>query len=147
VKDARRIWLATGGLLVLGCVALVLWFLQGSEPTATGTVQLDGQLLPRGSVALIPIYGTPGPGGGSGIDKGGNYEITQGLRAGNYRVEIRSTITLERKVLDPTIPTALVNEEVEVIHQDYNTNSKLVREIKPGANVLNFDLKGAAARR
>jgi hypothetical protein len=134
-------------LLVLGCLALVLWFLWGSEPRVTGTVRLDGQLLPRGSVALIPIDGTPGPGGGGGINNEGKYEIKQGLRPGRYRVEIRSTITLERQVLNPTMPTTLINEEVEVIPEEYNTRSKEIREVKPGTQVLDFDLKGARARK
>jgi hypothetical protein len=41
----------------------------------------------------------------------------------------------------------LVNEEVSVIPPEYNTKSILIEEVKPGANVLDFDLKGAAARR
>jgi hypothetical protein len=144
MRKVRWAWLAAGGLLVLGCLVLVLW-LRGSEPTVTGTVTLDGQPLPRGSIALIPIPGTPGPGGGGGINNEGKYEITQGLRPGKYRVEIRSTITLERKVMDPNMPTALVNDEAEVIPEKYNTNSSLIREVKPGAQVLDFDLKGAKA--
>ncbi|HJZ58524.1 MAG TPA: hypothetical protein VKE74_26520 [Gemmataceae bacterium] len=146
MRDARWVWLAAGGLLVVGCVALVLWFLRESEPTVTGTVRLDDQLLPRGSIALEPIDGTPGPGGGGGINEG-KYEIKQGLRPGRYRVEIRSTITINRKVRNPTIPSEMVDEEVSVIPEEYNTQSSLIREVKPGSNVLDFPLKGAAATR
>ena len=67
MRDVRWVWLAGGGLLVLGCVALVLWFLRESEPAVTGTVRLDTKPLPAGSIAWIPIEGTPGPGGGAGI--------------------------------------------------------------------------------
>jgi hypothetical protein len=149
VRDARWPWLAAGGLLVLGCVALVLWFLllRESEPTVTGTVRLDGQLLPKGSIALEPIDGTPGPGGGGGIDKEGRYEIKRGLQPGKYRVQIRSTTTINRQVRNPTIPSELVDEEVSVIPEQYNTKSSLIREVGPGSNVLNFDLKGVAALR
>jgi hypothetical protein len=147
VRDARWVWLAAGGLLVLGCVALVLWFHRESEPTATGTVRLDKKPLPTGSIAWIPIEGTPGPGGGGGINNEGKYEIKRGLRPGRYRVEIRSTRTLPRKVLNPTIPSELVDEEVSVIPEQYNARSSLVREVGPGSNVLNFDLQGVAARR
>ena len=77
----------------------------------------------------------------------GKYEIKRGLRPGRYRVEIRSTRTLPRKVLNPTIPSELVYEEVSVIHEQYNTRSTLIREVGPGSNVLNFDLKGVAARK
>src|SRR5437899_11851089 len=120
MRDARRIWLGAGGLLVLGCVALVLWFLRDSEPTLTGAVRLDGQLLSKGSIALAPIDGTPGPGGGGGINEG-KYEIKRGLQPGRYRVEIRSTITIPRQVRNPTIPSELVDEEVSVIPEQYNT--------------------------
>jgi hypothetical protein len=147
VRNARWVWLAAGGLLVLGCVALVLWFLWESEPTVTGTVRLDGELLTKGSIAWIPIDGTSGPGGGGGINKEGKYEIKRGLRPGRYRVEIRSTRTLSRKVLNPTIPAELVDEEVSVIPEQHNTRSTLVREVSPGSNVWNFDLEGVAPRK
>jgi hypothetical protein len=148
VRNARRVWLAIGGLLVLGCVALVVWFLRGAEPTVTGTVRLDGEPLPRGSIAWIPIEGTPGPGGGGEINNEGKYEIKRGLRPGKYRVEIRSTRTLPgRRVLNPTIPSELVDEEVSVIPEHYNTNSSLIREVGPGSNVFDFDLKGVAPSR
>jgi hypothetical protein len=85
VRSARRIGLAAGGLLVLGCVALAVWFLRDSEPTVSGTVWLDNEPLPRGSIAWIPIEGTPGPGGGGEINNEGKYEL-RGLRPGRYRV-------------------------------------------------------------
>jgi len=144
VRDARWAWLA-GGLLVLGCVALVFWLRQESEPTVTGTVRLDGQLLAKGSIALRPIDGTPGPGGGAGIDKEGFYEIKRGLQPGKYLVEIRSSTTIKRQVRNPTIPSELVDEEVSLIPSQFNSKSSLIREVGPGANVLHFDLKGATA--
>ena len=147
MRDARWALLAAGGLLVLGCVALVLWFLREPGPTVTGTVWLDNKPLRTGSIAWVPIEGTPGPGGGGGINNEGKYEIKRGLRPGKYRVEIRSTRTLPRKVLNPTIPSELVDEEVSVIPEQYNTNSSLIREVGPGSNVFDFDLKGVAASR
>jgi hypothetical protein len=147
VRNARRVWLAAGGLLVLGCVGLVVWSLREAEPTVTGTVRLDGEVLTNGSIAWIPIEGTPGPGGGGGINGEGKYEIKVGLRPGKYRVEIRSTRTLSRKVLNPTIPAELVYEEVSVIPEPFNTRSNLIREVGPGSTVFNFDLQGVAAHR
>jgi hypothetical protein len=146
VRHARWIWVAAG-LLALGGVALALWFPRESEPSVRGTVQLEGQLLPKGSIALVPIDGTTGPGGGSGIDKEGKYEIKRGLRPGKYKVEIRSTITIPRPVRNPTIPSELVDEEVSVVPEQYNSKSSLIREVRPGANVLDFTLNGVAARK
>ena len=148
MNNARRVWLAAGGLLVLGCVALAVWFLRDSEPTVTGRVRLDNEPLPRGSIAWIPIEGTPGPGGGGEINSEGKYEIKRGLRPGRYRVEIRSTRTLPgRPVMNPTVPADLVDEEVSVIPERYNTRSREIREIRPGSNVWDFDLEGGAAPR
>jgi hypothetical protein len=148
VRNARRVWLATGGLLVLGCLALAVWFLRESEPTVTGTVRLDGVALTTGSIAWIPMDGTPGPGGGGGINGEGKYEIKVGLRPGKYRVEIRSTRTLPgKKVMNPTVPADLVDEEVSVIPEQYNSSSGLIREVGPGSRVIDFDLIGVAARK
>ena len=148
MRNARRVWIAAGGLLVLGCVALTVWFLREAEPTVTGTVRLDNEPLASGSIAWIPIEGTPGPGGGGGITREGKYEIKRGLRPGKYRVEIRSTRTLPgRQVLNPTIPSELVDEEVSVIPEQYNTRSNLFREVRPGSNVVHFDLEGVAVRK
>lgn len=140
MRDNRWAWLVAGGLLVLGCVALALWLRWDSEPTLTGTVKLDGKLLSKGSIALAPVDGTQGSGGGGSIIDG-KYEIRRGLQPGNYRVEIRSTATLTRKVRNPTIPSELVEEEVSVIPEQYNSKSKLVKEVRSGANVLDFALQ------
>src|SRR5207249_1806158 len=78
VRNARRVWLAAGGLLVLSGVALAAWHLREAEPTVTGTVRLDNEPLTTGSIAWIPIEGTPGPGGGGGINSEGKYEINRG---------------------------------------------------------------------
>jgi hypothetical protein len=147
VRNARRVWLAAGGLLVLGGAALAVGFLRESEPTVTGTVRLDNEPLSTGSIAWIPIDGTPGPGGGAGITNEGKYEIKRGLRPGKYRVEIRSSRTLSRKVVNPTIPADLVDEEVSVIPEQYNISSGLIREVGPGSTVVNFDLNGVAAHK
>ena len=147
MRNARRVWLAAGGLLVLSGVALAAWHLREAEPTVTGTVRLDNEPLTTGSIAWIPIEGTPGPGGGGGINNEGKYEIKRSLRPGRYRVEIRSTRTLSRKVLNPTVPAELVDEEVSVIPEQYNTRSTLIREVSPGSNILDFDLNGVAARK
>jgi hypothetical protein len=135
------------GLLVLACAALAAWHLREAEPTVTGTVRLDNELLTTGSIAWIPIEGTTGPGGGGGISSEGKYEINRGLRPGKYRVEIRSTRTLSRKVLNPTIPADLVEEEVSVIPEQYNTRSSLIREVRSGSNVVDFELNGVAKRK
>ena len=110
-------------------------------------MRLDDVPLSTGSIAWIPIEGTPGPGGGGGISKDGKYEIKKGLRPGKYRVEIRSSTTLNRRVVNPTIPADMVNEEVSVIPEQYNNRSGLVREVGRGSYVFDFDLQAAPARK
>lgn len=147
MRSSRWVWLAAGGIAVLGSVTLVLGLSPESEPTVTGMVRLDNEALPSGSIAWVPIDGTPGPGGGAAIDKDGKYEIKRGLRPGKYRVEIRSTIAINRKIRNPVIPSELVDEEVSVIPDEYNSKSGLFREIGRGSNVHNFDLQRAVAHR
>jgi len=142
MRDTRRVGLAAGGVLVLGCVALVFWFFREKEPTVTGAVRVDNTPLATGSIAWIPIEGTPGRGGGGGINNDGKYEVRQGLRPGKYRVEIRSTSTTKRPVRNALIPSELVDDEVSVISEQYNTKSNLIREVTPGSNLWDFDLKG-----
>ena len=48
--------------------------------------------------------------------------------------------------MNPTIPYELVDEEMSVCPERYNSNCNLIRKIGPGSNVLNFDLNGIAAR-
>lgn len=139
--DKRWLWFVAIGVLLLASVALGAWLRWESGPTLTGTVQLDGKLLAKGSIALAPIEGTPGPGGGGSITEG-KYEIKRGLEPGRYRVEIRGTVALpDKKVRNAPIPSELVNEEVSVIPERYNSKSNLFRDVTPGANVLNFNLE------
>ena len=142
MRNARRSLACAGGLLALGCVALAFWFLRESEPTATGTVRLGDKPLPTGSIAWIPLEGTSGPGGGGGINNAGKYEVTRGLRPGKYRVEIRSSATIKSLVRNSTIPSELVDAEVSVVSDQYNTKSSLIREVGPGSNRFDFELKG-----
>jgi hypothetical protein len=136
--------LTAGPLLFSGC--------SPSEPIVKGVVRLNGELLQNGSIKFDPVDDKGavakgrGPGGGATIAEG-QYRIEKGLTVGKYRVEIQGTRTLDRKRPNPTMPSHPVNEEVSIIPEEYNTKSSLVREVGPGSNVLDFELKGAAARR
>lgn len=69
------------------------------DATLTGTVTLDGNALPRGTVAFHPLSG--GPGAYATIDPDGTYDVRtgreRGLPAGEYEVTVTahepSTIT------------------------------------------------------
>ncbi|NOX52859.1 MAG: hypothetical protein GXP27_00160 [Planctomycetes bacterium] len=99
----------------------------------TGVVTLDGQPLPRATVEFHPIAppGEPAPGSASigRTDENGLYELkylknVYGAVVGKHRVVI--TPHASSRILLPS---------------EYNVRSKLIREVKPGKNVINFQLK------
>ena len=135
----------------MGCVALVLWFLRESEPSVTGTVRLNGEALATGSIAWIPIEGTPGPGGGGGISGEGKYEIKRGLRPGKYYLRAASigfgprnvafsiTDSVPRAALDPisltrisvTLQSVQVQGEKPAVVIEPDRNTYRAKEIAP----------------
>jgi hypothetical protein len=127
-------WLAASVVLCFGCAK--------SGPTVTGTVRLDGALLPTGSIRFIPIENTPGPDAGAAINEG-NYKIEKGLAVGKYRVEIQSFRPRKdgTKPRDPLIPPD-ADEKEAAVAREYNLESKLTREVIPGPNTFDFDVKG-----
>jgi hypothetical protein len=111
------------------------------RPSVEGKVTLDGVPVDGGSISFFQ-------GSGPGSDKGnapivaGQYVIdgerARNLTPGSYTVKI-FWIRLKGKP-NPTNPDA--NPPVwEAIPPQYNEKSTLTREIKPGANKFDFDLK------
>ncbi|HID23252.1 MAG TPA: hypothetical protein EYP14_12735 [Planctomycetaceae bacterium] len=99
----------------------------------TGVVTLDGQPLPRATVEFHPIAppGEQAPGSASigRTDDSGLYELkylknVYGAVVGKHRIVI--TPHASSRVLLPS---------------EYNVRSKLIREVKPGKNVINFQLR------
>jgi hypothetical protein len=121
----------------------------GEEKTApvSGSVRLDGQPIVEGAIQFIPIDGTTGPSTGGTISNG-HYNIprAKGAAIGHNRVELRAFKKSNRKIQDPTQPAGATTEEwVPAIPPEYNSSSKLVREIKRGDNVLDFDINVGGA--
>jgi hypothetical protein len=131
--------LSAGLLLLSGCAK--------SEPTVTGIVRLDGELLARGWISFVPVDDGDkaatdrGPGGGATIGEG-RYQIEKGLMAGKYRIEIQGVREVPGKhMIDPF--GAAVTKEVNVVPPEFNVRSNLIREVKAGSNTIDFlDLKG-----
>ncbi len=141
--------LGVGLLTVAGLsLALLAVYLFGaSTPTASGTVRLDGQLLPTGRIRFVPLAGTHGPDAGAAIEDG-KYRIAKGLQVGEYRVEIEGTRqSSKKKVADPfQFGSRRIPEEVEVIPPEYNQNSKLTRKVDRGTNTFDFDVEEAKSK-
>lgn len=106
-----------------------------------GTVRLDGQPVEKGSIVFQPTGGNSGPTSGATIQDG-TYHVPakKGPAVGANRIEIRAQRKTGRKVPARPPMTGEEDEIVEAIPARYNEESTLVEEIKPGENVIDFDL-------
>jgi hypothetical protein len=125
------------GLLSSGC--------SKTDPSVRGKVTLNDQPLQQGSIRFVPVPPTTGPGGGAKIDKG-TYRIEKGLTVGKYKVEILGIrLNLGKKVRHP-LDQSLIYAVEESVPQEYNLNSTLVQEVRPGLN-KNVDFALQEARK
>ncbi|MEZ6057268.1 MAG: hypothetical protein R3C01_11245 [Planctomycetaceae bacterium] len=100
--------------------------------TVTGTVQLDGAPLAKGSILFLPEGGTGRPDGAEIVD--GKYELK--CTPGAKRVEITAQKEIPAKEAGgmPTYET--------LVPEKYNTKSELKADVKSSDdNVVPFDLK------
>lgn len=101
----------------------------------TGRVTLDGEPVPNVAVHFMPI------GGRSSIgitDQDGKFVMAYlpkifGAKVGKHKVAIKTHYN------DETDPEAQMG--IEKIPKRYNGDTELTAEVKPGDNVINFDLK------
>ena len=126
-------------LLVSGCGSGGL----GRMPVG-GQVTVNGQQLEKSTISLIPTGSTKGPTAGSAI-KNGSYEISReyGPVLGTYRVEIRAFQKTGKKIPGGgmTSQRSLVDETVQFIPAEYNSQSTLTVEIESGSNTRDFDVR------
>lgn len=124
---------------------LPLLVLAGCGPARSsveGTVTLAGQAVERGTVHLIPAADT-GEAVQATIDNG-RFRVSE-MTPGTYMIRLSSPQKTGKKIkLADDAPGgsagAEVDELLEAIPAEYNQNSTLQREIKPGRNVLEFSL-------
>lgn len=140
----RRIWwfcLSAAGLLA--CLAGGCGSAEGpARGSVSGKVTLDGDPIEHGSISFHPVGQTRGMVAGGAIEQG-RYSIpaAQGPAVGQNRVEIHASRKTGKKVPDPYgEPGQTMEQSVEAVPQQYNAQSTLVREVKPGNNPLDFDL-------
>lgn len=129
--------------LLFSLVSVVVLTLAGcgsgglAEYSVTGTVTFDGQPVEKGEIRLMPTEagGTPY----AGAIENGKFECK--VTEGQKRVEISAT----REAATPA-PDGLPNY-VSYIPAEYNTQSTLTAEVKPGGdNTFTFDLKSQGAK-
>jgi hypothetical protein len=129
--------------LALGCLGAGLLLAAGcwsSAPSVEGTIRVEGEPLPKGSIDFLPVEGTTGSGGGVAIQEG-KYRIEKGLTVGKYRVEIQGTRRIPGKKVAHPLDFSLIDAEEAIVPPEYNRNSTLIREVGPGRNAFDFDLK------
>ena len=130
----RWIRLACASVVLLLCVTGC--FRRGPElAPVTGTVTLDGEPLAGAQVEFKPMRGNPSYGT---TDQLGRYELKytkdkSGGVVGSHVVRI----TTQTTVIDES------GNEVEVpqrVPEKYNERSQLIRDVKPGENLIIFAL-------
>jgi hypothetical protein len=125
---------------VLGCMLLVwsAWGCsRGDGPelgVVRGTVSLDGEPITNASVTFWLGTGRPSVGV---PDAAGRYELRftvnqTGALIGEHRVYISTAVPQQ----DDTTST-------ERIPAKFNVKSTLVREVKPGTNIIDFDIQSS----
>lgn len=106
--------------------------------TVVGSVMLDGQPLEHGEIAFKSIDGKTATAGGF-IIKG---HFTQQVPGGSKRVEITSSRNRGKRRA-----TALNGDSIEIdnviqsIPKQYNRETTLLIDVKPGMNRVQYDLK------
>jgi hypothetical protein len=140
-RGAAFCCLAVLGLYGAGCSGDGL-----NRAAVKGKVLVDNEPLDEGMISFFPVEGNAGPEAGIDI-RDGAYNLPRkvGAIVGKNRVVIRGFRKTGRKIKDPF---GLVQEEkVDAVPPEYNNNSTLVREIRPGDNTLDFELKGTKGKR
>jgi len=109
------------------------------KSTVSGTVTLDGQPVPSGSIAFVKQEGGSLVREGAVIS-GGKFEAA--VPPGTYKLELNG-----QKVVGKRKQKGMDGAEEEVELTDelfpprYNTQTELTEEIKPGSNTLKLDLQ------
>jgi hypothetical protein len=97
-----------------------------------------------GMILFFPADGAFKPDEAHAPIQDGKYslEVGKGPKPGTYRVEITWNKKTGRSIINKSDPPNLIEETLQVIPEQYNTKSTLTRDIKPGINTLDFELKG-----
>ena len=115
-----------GWTLVVGCS-------DSDRQSIEGTVTLDGQPLPSGSIIFVPQPGTESPTAGGKIEDG-KFSVSsqKGIFAGEFGVQITATRPTGKKSRDPRTGVVMEDHE-QYLPARYNTASELKVEVRAGA--------------
>lgn len=130
---ARPLFWTLGLLALAGC--------GDGKSTVSGTVTLDGQPVPSGSITFVKQEGGSLVREGAVIS-GGKFEAA--VPPGTYKLELNSQKVVSQRTqkgFDGKDETLDVTQELFPVR--FNANTELNQEIKPGSNTLKLDLKTA----
>ncbi len=117
----------------------------GGLVSVTGTVTLDGKPVDEGSVSFQPADGN-GPSGGAPV-KDGRFEVTPGLKPGEYKVSVRAGLKTGRKIpAGPPHPAGSLVDEVISYPPPGKPVEPTTVEVKPDNPPLSFDLTSPAGK-
>lgn len=101
----------------------------------TGVVQLDGEPLEGATVEFQPKQGSPSYGE---TDEEGRYELM-------FSPDKKGAVVGEHVVRISTYRIVMTGDEKKELPEEvpakYNTESMETRQVEPGSQVINFDLK------
>ena len=136
----------------------------GAAATLSGTVKVDGEPVPQGTIRLLPEEGTPGE-GGTGQITDGNYSISGDmLKSGKHKVVIFGYRETGRMLTEEVEPdeaggaeeaesgeggdnvaagggTRQIPETEQIVPDKYNRSSQEFIDLTPGENTKDFDLQ------
>jgi len=138
-SPSRWRFLACPLLWILGLLAVA--GCGDGKSTVSGTVTLDGQPVPSGSITFVKQEGGSLVREGAVIS-GGKFEAS--VPPGKYKIELNSQKVVGKRTqkgLDGKDETLDVTQEL--FPARYNAQTELIEEIKPGSNTLKLDLKSA----
>ncbi len=114
--------------------------------TVKGSVTLNGEPLAAAVVTFHPVN-VEGTYSTARTDASGNYELIFSRQSkGALVAEHRVTISTGGDGDEEDEEGNPISREERVPAQ-YNTKSELVRQVEPGANVINFELTGTAEQK
>jgi hypothetical protein len=106
----------------------------------SGTVTCDGQPVQKGTISLLPVNGR-GP-TAAAIIANGRYAMK--AVPGMKQVKIESFKITGRQPYKPQEPQhpapPMIDVQVQMLPERYNTKTELVRDIVPGVRIYNFTL-------
>jgi hypothetical protein len=108
----------------------------GNMGVVSGTVKLDGQPVPSGTITFVPVDGMTTTAGGPIRD--GHYSVKVPIAVMRVSISVPK-VTGSKKLYDtPDSPEMPLT--AEALPARYNEQTELKIEVKAGSNPMDFDL-------